>query len=1053
VCLACLTVGGPAWAIEATRSFDVPAGNAAETLRLAASQGGLEIIFFAETVRGIETPALRGEFLPRTALERLIAGTGLVLVDDPQVRTLTVRRQPLPAGHTAPRPSTPAPIMNKKNLVSTIRTWVAVALAPAATTNAATPAAGEESVVRLSPFEVTSNTDVGYQATATLAGSRLNTSLKDVAASISVFTEEFIKDINATDLKDVMVYGNNFQPDLDDAGSFGDQSSGNSVMGTALGSNRVRGLPVDVARNYFKWLNPTDTYNLGRVEDARGPNSVLFGIGNAGGIINVATKQALLKRPLREVSLSGGSFSSWRATLDVNQPLGDKAAVRFNAVANRTRYFQHYRYSESQRAHLAAKYEIASWLTLRAEYERGEVESNSGRLTGVFDSLVPWLRAGRPLFASTAPNTAFAGLGTRLTSANLGSLRYISNSNQLIHMGGQISTIGSRGSVFSGHAIVDPSIISFEVNSGGPGQVRTNPYNNLSAIATAQLAKKTFVELGVNRQRSSFTSMDAVISHELYGDANTTLPGTLGANPYAGRLYMESYWRRWQRDLRADTARLSLSQEVDLGKWGRYRGGVFGEFEKQDGHAWPSWESFEGRPYTTSAENNFVWRRTYVQEGAWGSYYVNSPSETGFINNLTDPISGRTLSSKWIVYNAQDNDPTKQSNYMGMLQGHWFGGRLVAGAGYRKDRFDVEDYAQIRDSVTGALGVNTTTFVRAISQPQTRTFSAVWHALPNVSLKYNQAANSTTINSGVRVFPSTYGSTVRPENFIPGPASKGIGRDYGVTVSLLQGKLYASLVRFTTESIGELFSGAGVHNTQQSRILTALQTANLMSTAEVDARWSAANATGRDKSSQGYELSLTANPGNWRLSVNGSYTDGTYSSIIPEVVAWWAAEKAFFQRFPQNIPSGVGTNTIATEIAIEDNNLAEARAGEGIGLVGNAKYKANFFARYSFRQGFLKGAFVGGGYRYTSEMLVGQTIDASRRLQYAPPAGEAAFLLGFERRLGDRARLSTQLNIANLFDETDPRIIRYANTGNTYEIKRIAVRDPRTWTLSTRLSF
>jgi outer membrane receptor protein involved in Fe transport len=909
----------------------------------------------------------------------------------------------------------------------------------------ASSSAGDGSVVRLSPFEVTSSSDVGYQATDTLAGSRMNTSLRDVAASISVFTEEFMKDINATDLKEVLVYGVNFQPDLDDAGSFGDNSSGNSIMGTAIGSNRVRGLPVDVARNYFKWLNPTDTYNLGRVEDARGPNSVLFGIGNAGGIINVATKQAQLKHPIREISLSGGSYSSWRATLDVNQPLGSKAAVRFNTVANHTRYFQPYRYSESRRAHLAAKYEITSWLTARVEYERGEVEANSGRLTGVYDLVTPWLDAGRPVFAPTAPSSAISGLGSRLSTANLSTLRYISNSDRLINWGGQFVT-SARGGSGNAYTILDPKVISLSVNSGGPGQVRTNPYSNLSAIATTQLGRRTFAEIGVNRQRSHFTSMDPVFSHQLFGDPNTNLPGNLGANPFAGRLYMESYWRKWNRDNRADTVRFSLSHEVDAGKWGRYRGGVFGEMEKEDPHAWPAYESFEGRPFNTSAENNQVYRRSYVTEGAWGSYYVNSPSQTGMLSNVTDPISGRTFSSRWIVYNAMSNDPTRQSNYMGMLQSHWFNGRVVAGAGYRKDRLAADDYSQVRDPVTGLLD-RAQTFERAISQPQTRSFSVVWHALKNVSFKYNQASNSTTINSGVRIFPSV---TANP---VSGPASKGLGRDYGVSVNLLQGKLYASLVRYTTSSIGELFSGGSTHNTQQSRILTALLNNNLITTAEMDARWSNATATSRDKRSEGYELSLTANPGNWRLSVNGSFTDGVYSTIIPDVVAWWATEKAYFQRFPQNIQSGVGANTIADEIEIEDDNIEEVRSAEGVGLVGNAKYKANFFARYSFRQGFLKGAFVGGGYRYTGWMLVGRTIDAARRLQYAPPVGEASLLLGFERRVADRARLSVQLNVSNLFDETDPRVVRYANSGNTYQVKRVAVREPRVWTLSTRLSF
>ena len=123
--------------------------------------------------------------------------------------------------------------------------------------------------------------------------------------------------------------------------------------------------------------------------------------------------------------------------------------------------------------------------------------------------------------------------------------------------------------------------------------------------------------------------------------------------------------------------------------------------------------------------------------------------------------------------------------------------------------------------------------------------------------------------------------------------------------------------------------------------------------------------------------------------------------------------------------------------------------------MGNSKYKANFFARYSFKDGFLKGVFAGGGYTYAGKMLVGQTL-GTKVLQYAPPVGQASLLLGYERRVTDRARLSVQLNVSNLFDETDPRIIRYNNNialGSFSLVKRIAVRDPRTTTLSTRLSF
>ena len=63
-----------------------------------------------------------------------------------------------------------------------------------------------EDIIELTPFEVSASSDVGYRATSTLAGSRLNTDLKDVAAPISVLTAEFLEDLGATDIESAMAY-------------------------------------------------------------------------------------------------------------------------------------------------------------------------------------------------------------------------------------------------------------------------------------------------------------------------------------------------------------------------------------------------------------------------------------------------------------------------------------------------------------------------------------------------------------------------------------------------------------------------------------------------------------------------------------------------------------------------------------------------------------------------------------------------------------------------------------------------------------------------------
>src|SRR4051794_4756184 len=76
--------------------------------------------------------------------------------------------------------------------------------ADAQSTPSSTPSADDTIV--LSPFVVTSGEDTGYQATDSLAGTRLRTPLKNIAASISVVTPDFLQDTGATNLADLLVY-------------------------------------------------------------------------------------------------------------------------------------------------------------------------------------------------------------------------------------------------------------------------------------------------------------------------------------------------------------------------------------------------------------------------------------------------------------------------------------------------------------------------------------------------------------------------------------------------------------------------------------------------------------------------------------------------------------------------------------------------------------------------------------------------------------------------------------------------------------------------------
>src|SRR5690606_7291794 len=144
----------------------------------------------------------------------------------------------------------------------------------------------------LSPFAVDAAEDSGYYASQTLAGSRIMTSVRDLAASISIVTEAYLDDTNATDLAGALLYQGNTEV----SGLTGNFSgSQGATPGAPIGElardsfsggvTRVRGLAAaDLTREFFRTNIPMDTYNTTRVEVQRGANAVLFGMGSPGGI-------------------------------------------------------------------------------------------------------------------------------------------------------------------------------------------------------------------------------------------------------------------------------------------------------------------------------------------------------------------------------------------------------------------------------------------------------------------------------------------------------------------------------------------------------------------------------------------------------------------------------------------------------------------------------------------------------------------------------------------------------------------------------------------------
>lgn len=262
----------------------------------------------------------------------------------------------------------------------------------------------EDRPIVLSPFEVTATRDTGYQASETLAGTRIRTDLKDVGSAISVITAEFMKDVGATDNATLLQYTTNAEV-AGTRGSYAGLGNGTSMDETSTlrapsGAQRVRGLAsADLTRDFFVTDIPWDSFNVDRIDIQRGPNSILFGLGSPAGIVNATTRGAEFRNK-GEVQFRVGSYGSTRGSIDLNQELiKGVLAVRLDGLWNNEKFQQNPAFQDDKRFYGAVRFDPQlfknrSWHTsIKAKYETGDIKANRPRITPPNDSITPWFRA------------------------------------------------------------------------------------------------------------------------------------------------------------------------------------------------------------------------------------------------------------------------------------------------------------------------------------------------------------------------------------------------------------------------------------------------------------------------------------------------------------------------------------------------------------------------------------------------------------------------------------------------------------------------------------
>lgn len=257
--------------------------------------------------------------------------------------------------------------------------------------------------VVLSPFVVDTTADRGYQASSTLAGSRIKTDLKDVAASVTVLTREFMDDLAANDVNAAMAFvGGAENPATTHFEQVGTLGAVNGYVGTDFGDNnnnvaslRVRGLGgATNTLDFMPVLGSTDRYNVERVEFLRGANSVLFGLSSPAGLLNSSSKVAGLARRATTIETKFDQFGSHRALLDHNEVLlAGRLAVRAVGLYNDQRYRVETAFARDRRGFLTATYRPFRDTVLRASAERVENFGRRPNFRTPQDNVSEWLEA------------------------------------------------------------------------------------------------------------------------------------------------------------------------------------------------------------------------------------------------------------------------------------------------------------------------------------------------------------------------------------------------------------------------------------------------------------------------------------------------------------------------------------------------------------------------------------------------------------------------------------------------------------------------------------
>nr|WP_315400829.1 TonB-dependent siderophore receptor [uncultured Duganella sp.] len=166
-----------------------------------------------------------------------------------------------------------------------------------------------------------------YRSLSATGATKTETDLKDLPQSARVLTADMLRDAGVSRFADALDLGSG----ISRQSNFGGVWDSYAVRGFTGDPNYGSDFLVNGFSSSRGYNGLRDSANVQGIEILKGPAAALYGRGEPGGIVNVATKKPLFQ-PSYTLEQSIGSHDTYRGAADLTGPLGESVAYRLNAA-------------------------------------------------------------------------------------------------------------------------------------------------------------------------------------------------------------------------------------------------------------------------------------------------------------------------------------------------------------------------------------------------------------------------------------------------------------------------------------------------------------------------------------------------------------------------------------------------------------------------------------------------------------------------------------------------------------------------------------------------